>query len=158
MSARSRSNWNWKCWFLRRGETESKYPEKNVSEQGRKPTTISTHIWRQCQDSNPRATLVGGEREIHLLKEPRDEGVKNTCSSSRIHFVLLFLLVDELPNESVERNSHHMTITSYDFALGVLRLTCTQSSLSFLLIFKREKRWEDAVILETFSIRFFSLQ
>ena len=50
-----------------------------------------------------RATLMGGEREIRLLKE-QDEGVKNTCSSSRIHFLWLFWLVDELPNESVERN------------------------------------------------------
>ena len=51
-----------------------------------------------------RATLMGGEREIHLLKE-QDEGLKNTCTSSRIYFLWLFLLVDELPNESVERNS-----------------------------------------------------
>ena len=104
VSVRSRSNWNWKCWFLRRGETESKYPEKNVSERGRKPTTKSTHIWRQCQNSNPRATLMGREHEIRLLKR-QDEGALKECSSSRIHYVLLFLLVDELPYESVERKS-----------------------------------------------------
>ena len=51
-----------------------------------------------------RATLLGREREIRLLKE-RDDGVKNTCGSSHIHFLWLFLLVDELPNERVERNS-----------------------------------------------------
>ena len=50
-----------------------------------------------------RATLMGGEREILLFKE-QDEGVKNTCSSSRMHFLWLFLLVDELPDESLERN------------------------------------------------------
>ena len=38
-----------------------------------------------------------------------------------------------------------------------LRLTHIQSSLSLLLIFKREKREADAV-LETLSIRFFSFQ
>ena len=32
----------WKCWFLRRGKPE--YPEKILSEQGREPTTNSTHI------------------------------------------------------------------------------------------------------------------
>ena len=42
--------------------------------------------------------------------------------------------------------------------MGDLRLIRAQSSLSLLLIFKREKRKGDAVILETFSIRFFSLQ
>ena len=51
-----------------------------------------------------RATLLGREREIRFLKE-RDEGVKNVCSSSHIHFLWLFLLVDELPNERVERTS-----------------------------------------------------
>ena len=71
------------------------YPEKNLSEQRREPTTHSTHIWRRRQDSNPRAALLGREREIRLLKE-RDEGVKNIRSSSHIHFLWLFLLVDEL--------------------------------------------------------------
>ena len=33
----------WKCWiFEERGKPE--YPEKNLSEQGREPTTNSTHI------------------------------------------------------------------------------------------------------------------
>ena len=104
--------------FKERGKPE--YPEKNLSEKGREPTTNSTYIWRRRQDSNPRAALLGGERKVRLLKE-QDEGLKNTCSSSRIHFLWLFLLVDELPNESVERNSqifsnliflamHHMTL------------------------------------------------
>ena len=60
--------------FKERGKAE--YPEKNLPEQGRKPTTNSTHIWRRRQDSNPQATFVGGEREIRLLKKPQDEGVK----------------------------------------------------------------------------------
>ena len=103
MSVRSRSNWNLKVLvFKERGKPE--YPEKNLSEKGREPTTNSTYIWRRRQDSKPRAALLGGERKLRLLKE-QDEGLKNTCSSSRIHFLWLFLLVDELPNESVERNS-----------------------------------------------------
>ena len=35
----------WKCWFLRRGENRSTR-RKNLSEQGRQPTTNSTHICR----------------------------------------------------------------------------------------------------------------
>ena len=47
MSVRSRSNWNLKVLvFKERGK-----PEKNLSEQGREPTTNSTHIWRRRQDS-----------------------------------------------------------------------------------------------------------
>ena len=37
--------------FEERGKPE--YPEKNLSEQGREPTTNSTHIWRRCRDLNP---------------------------------------------------------------------------------------------------------
>ena len=35
------------------GGAELEYPEKNLSEQGREPTTNSTHIWRRRRDSNP---------------------------------------------------------------------------------------------------------
>ena len=39
----SRSNWNLEMFvFEERGKPE--YPEKNLSEQGREPTTNSTHI------------------------------------------------------------------------------------------------------------------
>ena len=52
VSVRSRSNWNLEVLvFKERGKPE--YPEKNLSEQGREPTTNSTHIWRRRQDSNP---------------------------------------------------------------------------------------------------------
>ena len=41
---RSRSNWNLKVLvFKKRGKPE--YQEKNLSQQGREPTTKSTHIW-----------------------------------------------------------------------------------------------------------------
>ena len=45
-------DWNLKVLvFKERGKTE--YPEKNFSEQRRKPTTNSTHIRRRRQDLNP---------------------------------------------------------------------------------------------------------
>ena len=52
VSVRSRSNWKLKVLaFKERGKPEK--PEKNLSEQGREPTTNSTHIWRRRQDLNP---------------------------------------------------------------------------------------------------------
>ena len=61
MSVRSRWNWNLKVLvFKERGKPE--YPEKNLSEQGREPTTNSTHIWRQRHDSNPGH--IGGRRVL----------------------------------------------------------------------------------------------
>ena len=45
VSIRSRSNWNLEVLvFKERGKLE--YPEKNLLEQVREPTTNSTHIWR----------------------------------------------------------------------------------------------------------------
>ena len=37
--------------FEERGKPE--YPEKNLSEQSREPTTNSTHIWRRGRDPGP---------------------------------------------------------------------------------------------------------
>ena len=81
-----------------KGEGKTEVPgEKPLGERERTDNTDSTYIWRRRQDSNPRAALLGGER----LKE-QHEGVKNTCRSSHIHFLWLFLLVHKLLNERVE--------------------------------------------------------
>jgi len=50
--------------FRERGKPE--YPEKNRSEQGREPTTNSTHIRRRRQDSNPGH--IGGRRVLSPLR------------------------------------------------------------------------------------------
>ena len=44
------------------------YPQKNVLEQGREPTTNSTHIWRQRGDLNPGH--IGGRRVLSPLRHP----------------------------------------------------------------------------------------
>ena len=72
MSVRSRSNWNLKVLvFKERGKLE--YPEKNLSEQGREPTTNSTHISHRRQDSNPG--YISGRQVLSPLHHP--------CSPSR---------------------------------------------------------------------------
>ena len=49
VSVRSRSNWNLEVLvFKKRGKPE--YPEENLSEQRREPTTDLTHIWRRRKD------------------------------------------------------------------------------------------------------------
>ena len=45
-----------------------KYPEKNLLEQRREPTTNSTHIWRQHRDLNPGHT--GGRQVLSPLRHP----------------------------------------------------------------------------------------
>ena len=52
--------------FEERGKPE--YPEKNLSEQRREPTTNSTHIWRRHQDLNPGH--IGGRRVLSPLHHP----------------------------------------------------------------------------------------
>ena len=67
MSVCSRSNWNLEVLvFEERGKPE--YPEKNLSEQGREPTTNSTHIWRRRRDLNPGH--IAGRRVLSLLRHP----------------------------------------------------------------------------------------
>ena len=52
--------------FAERGKPE--YPEKNLSEQRREPTTNSTHIWRRVWESNPGH--IGGRRVLSPLRHP----------------------------------------------------------------------------------------
>ena len=52
--------------FEERGKPE--YPEKNLSEQRREPTTNSTHIWRRRRDLNPGH--IGGRRALTPLRHP----------------------------------------------------------------------------------------
>ena len=61
------SNWNLKMLvFEERGKPE--YPEKNLSEQRREPTTNSTHIWRRCRDLSPGH--IGERRALSPLRHP----------------------------------------------------------------------------------------
>ena len=61
------SNWNLEMLgFEGRGKRE--YPEKNLSEQRREPTTISTHIWCRSRDSN--LGHIGGRRVLSQLHHP----------------------------------------------------------------------------------------
>ena len=64
---RSRSNWNLEVLvFEERGKPE--YPEKNLLEQGREPTTNSTHKWRVRRDLNPGH--IGGRRVRRTTAPP----------------------------------------------------------------------------------------
>ena len=52
--------------FEERGKPE--YPEKNLSEQGREPSTKSTRIWHSHQDLN--LGDIGGRRALSPLRHP----------------------------------------------------------------------------------------
>ena len=73
----------WKCWFLRRALGKQEYPEKNLSEQGREPTTNST-TYDTGTGSRTRATLVGGERShhctIHVPQEAKSLTTQKTIA------------------------------------------------------------------------------
>ena len=62
--------------FEERGKSE--YPEKNLSEQGREPTTNSTHIWRRVRETNPGhigGSLCGRQMHNHCAIPPPEEPV-----------------------------------------------------------------------------------
>ena len=74
MSVRSWSNWNLEVLVFKERE-KTEYPEKNLSEQGREPTTNSTHIWKTCGVDaiiRTQATLVGGEcsHQLSPMRHP----------------------------------------------------------------------------------------
>ena len=50
------------------GEGNPEYPEKNLSEQGREPTTNSTHIWRRRRELNPGHIV--GRRVLSPMRHP----------------------------------------------------------------------------------------
>ena len=61
------SNWNLEMLvFEERGKPE--YPEKNLSEKRREPTTNSTHMRRRRWDLNPGQ--IGGRRVLSPLRHP----------------------------------------------------------------------------------------
>ena len=61
------ANWNLKMLiFEERGKLEN--PEKNLSEQGRAPTTNSTQIWRRRRDLNPGH--IAGRWVLSPLRHP----------------------------------------------------------------------------------------
>ena len=63
----SRSNWHMEVLvFKERGKPEN--PEKNLSEQGREPTTNSTHICNSGRELNPGH--IGGRRALSPLRHP----------------------------------------------------------------------------------------
>ena len=61
--------------FEERGKPEN--PEKNLSEQGREPTTNSTHIWRRDRESNPGH--IGGRRVLNHCAIPAPLFVHQHC-------------------------------------------------------------------------------
>ena len=105
------SNWNLEMLvFEERGKLE--YPEKNLSEQRREPTTNSTHIWCRRQDLIPgHIYLVGGERSHHCAIP-----CLNSCVISILYWIvaLLFVLIPFLDckrksTPNVERAWHYYT-------------------------------------------------
>ena len=93
----SRSNWNLEVLvFDERGKPE--YPEKNLSEQSREPTTNSTHIWRRVRESNPGH--IGGRRALSPLRQlcsPRwqifSKMFQNTSNTSNLFYLRLCFYV-----------------------------------------------------------------
>ena len=75
------SNWNLEMLVL--AETgKPEYPQKNLLEQGREPTTNSSHRWRRRRDLNPGH--IGGRRALSPRRHPLLP--KNSASSVFLTF------------------------------------------------------------------------
>ena len=71
---------------MERGKPE--YQEKNLSAQGREPTTNSTHIWRRRRDLNP--SHIGGRRVLSPLRHPCNPRKKSSWGSE-MNYTFFFL-------------------------------------------------------------------
>ena len=70
----------WKCWLVEKsGKPE--YPEKNLSEQRREPTTNSTHVWHWHQDLKMGDT--DGRQAFSALHHPAPPSLP-------LHFAYMF--------------------------------------------------------------------
>ena len=78
--------------FEERGKTE--YPEKHLSEQGREPTTNSTHIWRLVRDSNPE--WIGGRRALSPLRHPYSPAPYDDCIRYHQQTKMLLVYISQL--------------------------------------------------------------
>ena len=77
------------------GEGKPEYPEKNLSEQGREPSTNSTHIWCRRRELNPGH--IGGRRALSPLRHPCSPEFCNPGLVPIHWFTTTFLLFSLLP-------------------------------------------------------------
>ena len=120
---RSRSNWNLEVLvFEERGKPE--YLEKNLSEQGREPTTNSTHIWHRHRESNPGH--IGGRWALSPLRHPLLPQIFNTNCSHAMLAICTFA-------NAWENSQHFGDATSGLPAKWCLRNECRNSILMIYL-------------------------
>ena len=98
---------SWSNWSLEMLDCEERgkpeYPEKNLSDQGREPTTNSTHIWLRRWDLNPGH--IGGRRVQSPMRLSRSPTNNRLCVLTVSHnFIEFFLLCS--PTEANKPSSH----------------------------------------------------
>ena len=117
------SNWNLEMLvFEGRGKPEN--PEKNLSEQGREPTTNSTYIWCRRRDLNPGH--IGGRRVLSPLRQPKMELI----------VACVILLATAGKSHLVHRSCLHLETFSTEIVrTGVLfRLVCLTQQVQVAML------------------------
>ena len=103
--------------FEERGKPE--YPEKNLSEQGREPTTNSTHIWCRRRDLNPGH--IGGRRWYKYLGVSEEDGIQHCQMIEKVrkehYHSILMVLKSELnsANKQEAINALVVPVVTYSF-------------------------------------------
>ena len=126
MFVRSRSNWNLEVLvFEERGKPE--YAEKNLSEQGREPTTNSTHIGHWDREWNPGH--IGGRRALSPLRHPcspksrqsQEREKKKKRQTEMGKFNPQFFVVDQEDGDVGQQNFSQPAFNGPDIGMGVRR-------------------------------------
>ena len=118
----------WKCCFFFGERGKPEYPEKNLSEQSREPTTNSTHIWRRDLESNPGH--IGGRRVLSPLRQPcssnsQQNPTRYSKLPNKLHLTIYITetlsILDYHIHNCNTRNSENLTLEK-------VTLNCTYQS------------------------------
>ena len=125
------------CWFLRRGVKRStSHPpsppppaspkkKQDLAEQGKEPTTTSTHIWRRQRDLNPGH--IGGRQVLSPLRHPllyqvtlnRLNVIAVILACSLILNLFIFLQTLDIPGLSLSQQEYYPYVF-YQIKLDVM--------------------------------------
>ena len=93
------SNWTLEMLvFEERGKPE--YPEKNLWELRREPTTNATHIWRWSRDLKPGH--FGGRRALSPLRNPCSPW--SSLANAVVRLLLIFRMGSSELNDKITKN------------------------------------------------------
>ena len=129
----SRSNWNLEALVFKE-KIKPTYPEEKIQEQGRQPTTNSTHIWRRWEASAlTPAPLLLREKKWLVQSDPTRNTINLGCNiQATINNLSLITSQEKLYTcVCIWSRSKPASGASWPFISWEVRSSATKTSRSF---------------------------